>query len=311
MCRFDVQPPVITLCLAILLSSLATAQKSQPQEGVSTVMRNVHYHFTDSIDIDIALIVGRLLPQPGFEIPIFDESKSFRLAIDSARMSISALSLSHLLNDYTFSAKDAPLKKLAVLLVPGGIKVKGVLHSKGDLSFETEGAITTTPDGRIRLHASKIRAAHFPAKGIMDLLGIDIADLIKTNKVNGLTVDKDDLILDPKELFPPPKIEGRVSAVVVRGDSLVLTFGALKALPAPPSKVVRNYMAYSGGRLRFGKLTMSDTDLVLIDADQRDPFDFYLGHYQQQLVAGYSKTTTKNGLMVYMPDYSKVPRQKR
>ena len=67
-------------------------------------------------------------------------------------------------------------------------------------------------------------------------------------------------------------------------------------------------MHYRGGTLRFGKLTMSDTDMQLIDADPRDPFDFSPEHYQRQLVAGYSKNTPEGGLRVHMPDYRKAAR---
>ena len=44
----------------------------------------------------------------------------------------------------------------------------------------------------------------------------------------------------------------------------------------------------------------------MIDADPSNPFDFSPEHYKDQLVAGYSKTTASDGLLVYMPDYEKV-----
>ncbi|MGH9567062.1 MAG: hypothetical protein ACRD4I_13825, partial [Candidatus Angelobacter sp.] len=67
-----------------------------------------------------------------------------------------------------------------------------------------------------------------------------------------------------------------------------------------------NYMAYRGNRLKFGRLTMEDTDMVLIDPAPRDPFDFYLDHYKEQLTAGYTKTTATFGLRVFMVDYNKL-----
>jgi len=51
---------------------------------------------------------------------------------------------------------------------------------------------------------------------------------------------------------------------------------------------------------------MSDTDLVLIDMDPQDPFNFFLEHYKEQLVAGYTKTTPDFGLRVFMRDFNKV-----
>jgi hypothetical protein len=51
---------------------------------------------------------------------------------------------------------------------------------------------------------------------------------------------------------------------------------------------------------------MSDADMQLIDANPRDPFDFFPARYEAQLVAGYSRNTRRKGLQVFMPDYSRV-----
>ena len=188
------------------------------------------------------------------------------------------------------------------------MKVKGKLHSKGDVPFETDGTLSATADGKILLHADKIKALHLPVKGLMDLLGIDLANLIKTGKVRGIEVQKDDLVLDPGKILPPPHVEGRVTAVQVRAGQIVQTFGDVtKATDWRLSAA--NYMAYRGNQLRFGKLTMSDTDLVLIDMNPNDPFDFYLDHYKEQLVAGYTKETPTFGLRVYLRDYNKLHRR--
>ncbi len=63
-----------------------------------------------------------------------------------------------------------------------------------------------------------------------------------------------------------------------------------------------------GGTLRFGKLTMDDTDLLLIDADPKGSFEFSPLKYNDQLVAGYSKNTISHGLIVYMPSLSTLAR---
>jgi len=65
-------------------------------------------------------------------------------------------------------------------------------------------------------------------------------------------------------------------------------------------------MSYRGNRLAFGKLTMTDADMTLIDMDQADPFDFYIDRYQAQLSAGYTKITPSFGLRVYMKDLNKL-----
>ena len=104
--------------------------------------------------------------------------------------------------------------------------------------------------------------------------------------------------------------------MAVTANGLVQTFGgdAQGRRVAPmrkPAPSARNYIYFGGGDIRFGKLTMSDADLQLIDADPRDPFDFFPAHYNVQLVAGYSKNTPAKGLKTYMPDYGDIRQRAR
>jgi hypothetical protein len=139
----------------------------------------------------------------------------------------------------------------------------------------------------------------------MKLLGLDMAKLVNTRRTKGVSVEGNDIILDPAQMLPPPKMRGRITAVSIQGDEIVQTFGTARKLRAGGLSG-GNYMAYRGGVLRFGKLTMTDADMQLIDADPTDPFDFFPDHYKEQLVAGYSKTTATGGLLVFMPDYGKI-----
>jgi hypothetical protein len=157
----------------------------------------------------------------------------------------------------------------------------------------------------MRIHPTEMKVAHLPVKGLMKLFGLDMAKLINTRKTKGVTVDDNDIILDPALMLPPPQMRGRITAVRVEGDEIVQIFG--KERPdQPAAQPPSNYMAYRGGVLRFGRLTMNNVDMQLIDADPTDPFEFFPDHYNEQLVAGYSKTTASGGLRVYMPDYDKV-----
>ena len=266
-------------------------------------MRNVTYHFTDSSAVHITHLQGELAPTSETGVPVFDDPYSFVLNIRSAEMSITTDGLANALNQYAFAASDAPIKNIRVSNQKGRLHLEGRLHSKSDISFETVGSLSLTPVGDIRVHAEKVKAAHLPVKGLMDLLGETIAKMIDTRKVRGVRAEKDDLILTPAELFPPPHVQGKLSSVALRGNEIVMTYGAGLA---PQTKISGNYMAYRGGQLRFGKLTMTDTDLILIDMNPEDPFDFFLAHYKEQLAAGYTKNTLSSGLRSYFRDYNKL-----
>jgi hypothetical protein len=304
---------VLVILFTLAPLSASPLQNNSPKardadNRVQVQMRNVVYHSSNDVAVHIRRLGGELIPTREGQIPIFDDKNSFLLQINAGEMAIQTQSMANVLNQYVFSRQDSPVKDVSIQIDKGLLKVKGKLHKKGDITFETEDELSVTDDGKIRMHAKKVRAAHLPVKGFMDLFGIEIADLIKTGKVRGIRAEKDDLILDPEQALPPPHIKGKVTQVRLEGNSIVQVFGnpssyKWSAVPA------QNYMAYSGNRLKFGKLTMEDTDMVLIDPDPRDAFDFYLDHYKDQLVAGYTKTTPTFGLRVFMVDYSKLKHQ--
>ncbi len=293
--------------MAVLgFSGLSRAQGLPNDRGsaVQTQMRNVMYHFTGDVSVHIRTLRGELVPIKG-TFPVFDDKNSFILRIMSGEIAMTPQSLSNVLNSYVFAKPDAPLKDISIQIDGERLKIKGKLHNKGNVPFETDAQLSASTDGKIHLHTEKVKALHVPVKGLMDLLGIEVADLIKTGHVQGVNVEKDDLILDPATLLPPPHIAGQITAVHLEKNNVVEVFGHASA-SASMKVPFANYMAYRGNQLRFNKLTMNDADMILIDLNPDDPFDFYLDHYKEQLVAGYTKETMSFGLRVFMRDYNKL-----
>ena len=301
-----------TIFFAMLSNSVfnSAAQSSEPSDShaVEIAMKNVMYHYTDPIAVHIIHLQGYLTPTELGATVVFDDKNSFTLVLASAEISISCSALAQVLNENVFSASDAPLKSLSIESQNDQLTIKGTLPQKANVTFETVGTVSADADGRIRLHSDHIKAAHLPVKGLLDLLGIDLPRLIDVHKIRGITVDKDDIILDPEQILPPPYIRGKVTAVRIQGNEIIQTFGS----PQPSNFAAKqpgNYIAFRHGDMQFGKLTMHDADLIMIDIDHRDPFDFFLDHYQDQLVAGYTKSTPQYGLRTYTRDYNKLKKR--
>jgi hypothetical protein len=297
---------VLICAAAAEIVASQSSQTNDRQEGtVQAQMRNVTYHFSDTVVVEIKSLDGELVPLGKNEFPIFDDKDSFNLRISTAEIAIDSSNLANVLNSYVFARPHSPLTGLSISVEKGHLKVKGKLHDKGDIPFETEGILVPTADGKLRLHSEKIKAMHVPVKGFMDLFGIDFSGLIKEGKVPGVRAEEDDLILDLEQILPPPHIEGKVISVRIEGEKIIQVFGGSDAKPV---KNIRhgNYMAYKNNRLRFNKLVMNDADLILIDMDPSDPLDFYLEHYKEQVSAGYTKTTLDSGLRVFIKDFNKL-----
>jgi hypothetical protein len=278
-----------------------------PAQGrvVQTQMRNVMFHFSSAVAAHIESLAGELVPTGTNSMPVFDDKTSFEIRVKSAKVAVSPAALAGVMNDYVFAKANAPLKDLSISIQGDRVHVKGKLHSKGDIPFETVGSLSSTSDGRIRIHSEKVKALKIPVKGFMNLFGIDLANVLNTSKIEGVDVDKDDLILDMSRLLPPPHIQGKVTFVRIEDNEIVTIFGGVETSP-PLEK--GNYMTFRGNQLRFGKLTMDDADVTVIDLDPADPLDWFQDHYKDQLVAGYSKITPTMGLRAYVKDFAKLPR---
>lgn len=286
-------------------SYAASKARSADQNYVHTQMRNVMYHFSQSVAVHIKSLGGDLVPSDASGYPVFDKKDSFHVLINSAVITITAMDLANVLNSYVFARGDAPLKGLSIAVEKDQLKITGRLHEVGVIPIETDGELSPTPDGKILLHAAKVKALHVPVKKIMNLFGVELSDLIKNGKVPGVESREVDLILDPAQVFPPPHMQGKVTAIHLEGQNILLTFGENKQVK---NLQAGNYMSYRGNRLAFGKLLMTDADMNLIDMDSSDPFDFYLDHYKDQLTAGYTKITPTFGLRVFMRDFNKLDR---
>jgi hypothetical protein len=331
-CQDEIMSPRTTLmafslAAMLLLGHLALDMRAQqaspaaqtPQAGgaaaaptVRAAMKNVDLHLTDRIVVHIGTLSGNLVPAQAGQIPVIDDKKSFVFDVDAANITLSTAALTNDLNDFVFAKAGAPLKNLSASIKGDQLIIKGLLVSKGGVPFESAGTVSVTPDGQVRVHTAKVKAVGIPVKGLMDLLGIDTSNLLSTKKVEGVSVDKDDLILDPELILPPPQIRGRLVAIELKNGAIDLRFdsgrkggGAAELTSACGG---RNFLAFKGGSLRFGKLTMSDADLELVDSQPADPFDFSLDHYTEQLAAGYAKVTLKGGLCARVPDLNKVKR---
>ena len=299
-------PAVAVLLLtACPLGDSQTGAATSSNHEVHMEMKNVSYHYTDSIAVHVQQMEGVLTPtQPG-HTPVFDDTSSFAISISAAQIAIRVDSMAHVLNDYILARKDAPIRQISIEAKGNSLLVKG---KKGALPFEATVTLKLTPEGEILLHTEKVKVAHLSVKGLMDFLGLEMADLINTKKVHGIRAAGEDLILNTERVLPPPHIHARISSVSIQGNEIVETIGTpQKSAP----RMAGNYMAYQGGSIGFGKLTMAGTDLMLIDMDAKDPFDFYLNRYKEQLTAGYSKTTSNFGLRVYMRDFNKLPNARR
>lgn len=291
---------LILVLVIALMSACVRLEASRPPLRVH--MSNVDLRVAPDVTLHVRQLSGQFVSASG-RIPYLDDTQSYTVVVDSGEVALDTASLNALMARVLGNGQSN-LEKLRLTFTPdGALQQKGTLDTAINIPFNAKGAVSVTPDGRIRVKTTAMKGFGLPIKPVMSLFRVEMDDVVKVKPGRGVVVVDNDLILDPSELLTSPHIKGRLSAVRVEHESLVQVFGSGDAKPVSPRPLSRNHIYWRGAQLSFGKLIMNDTDLELVDMDPSDPFDFSIGDWNAQLVAGYSKTLPDKGLRAFMPDY--------
>lgn len=276
--------------------------------AVQTQMKNVSFHTDQDIVLVIKNLRGELIPLEKEKHPVFDNKKSFILNIYSAEISIDTKSLSLLLNRYVFGYEDSPLKDLKITTAGNQLKQEGEM--KG-IPFSVLADLSATPEGKIKLHPVEMKAIGIDVDGLMKFFKLQLDEMIELKKNYGAEIINNEFYLDPALMLPPPRIRGHLKSVGIEKDEIIQVFSSAPSAPLNPEIKNTNYMYFRSGYLTFGKLTMENADMQIIDEDTKDSFDFFLDRYLDQLVAGYHKTSRDQGLIIYMPDFNDMKKSQK
>lgn len=288
---------------ALVLIAMTHLGATRGTRAVEAEMRNVDLHLTADISLHIRYLRGRFVPEGSHQAPNLDDPRSYSVTIDTGEVAVDLASLNALM---TRALKGhSNVRRLQI-----SIDEKGRLRQQGTVSkgipvpFDVKATADVTPAGLIRIRADSVKGFGVPVSPVLKVFSVEMDDLLSIDPGRGIAVDGNDLLLDPASLLPPPALHGTLSAVRIERDTMVQIFGPGAPRPMSPPARAKNFIYWRGGQLTFGKLTMADTDLELVDDDPSDPFDFSVDHWNEQLIAGYSKVTAARGLEAHMPDYN-------
>jgi hypothetical protein len=274
-------------------------------------MRNVNLHIDSQNVMRVRSLRGEVVPAARGSIAWLDQATSFCIRATGGEVALDGRAITALLNEIVFNYPAAPLRHLRVRIEKGAIVQNGTLHKGVDIPFEMWSVPELLTDGRLRLHPQRLRIFSVDGLKLMHALGLHLSSMMDLSKSHGASVKGDDIFLDPLEMIPPPAVVGRLASVRVENDVLVQEFvrtadDSIFGTVVRPDSDAHNFIYFRGGQLRFGRLTMDDTDLLIRDADESDPFDLYLAEYNRQLVAGHTKNLPDYGLRTWMVDYDKL-----
>lgn len=271
--------------------------------GTNVEMHNVVLREESGLKIHVRWLRGMMYPTRTGVNPSFDDLGSFALDIQDGVLRIRIADLSDRLSSDVL--KGSRLKKAFLSGYGRQIKLKAKLSKGVPLPIEMIGDVSASADGRIRIHVAKLDVLKIPIKGLFKTFDIKARELLDPKGTNGVQVAGDDIYVDSERILPRPQKHGKLTDVHITGGDLIEVYGSAQPEVTQVEKW-RNYISLRGGTVDFGKLTMHDTDLMMIDVSQDAWFELDTAHYYAQMVNGFMRMTPQAGLQVFMPDVGKV-----
>jgi hypothetical protein len=239
--------------------------------------------------------------------PSFDEPDSFVLDVKTGVIHTNVGDLANFLNE---GVANSPLKNIKLSGDGDQLKLNGTLHKVVPLPIEVISTIAVAPDNRIQIHVTKINLLKIPFKKLLGGLHVTVSSLFHPGEIPGVEVKGNDIFLDTAKAAPPPHIRGQLTSVRIVNPDFQQIYGNAQG-DVTRVEQWRNYLQLRGGTIDFGKLTMRQVDLMMVDLSNNAWFDLDLTNYQDQLVNGYTRMTPQAGLQIFMPSLDQIPPDKK
>jgi hypothetical protein len=281
------------------IQTSASINDNDDASPVTLWAHNIRLRKGPRFRVYILWIRGEMLRTNPRVVPSLDASESFIFNIQKGVIHANIEDITVYLN--AVSAPDAPLKQITVQPDGEQLKVHGVVKKIVPFPVEIIGALSPLSNGDVRFHITKISLLKIPVKGLLSALHIQVSDIVNTTHTPGIQISDNDIIFDTSRLLPPPHIRGQITSIHIDPPDIEVVYGNARNDEVKLAQW-HNFLRLSGGTINFGKLTMHQADLTMIDVNDTPWFGLDLANYQAQLTKGYARITPASGVEAYMPD---------
>jgi hypothetical protein len=284
----------------------ADTAKAPDASGVAIRMQNVQFKWSDKVYVDMGDMALRAVPLEGRTVN-FDDLSSFHLALQQSEVMIRPSVLEGMFNESVFNYPHSKLRNLKVSLKESDhehvVHVKGSVNVGIWISFTMDAHLSVdTPSNTLAIDVDHMKVlGGLPVSPLIKMKPFKLENIISLPPNKSLVVDGNRMLVKPFGLFPPPRVDGKMSHVTVGSDGIRLAFAG-NPIPAPKSSA-KNYVYLKGGTSQFGNIRMLDTDILILDQDPADPFVFSLLHYADLIPRSGIDVHDTRSARVTMPDF--------
>lgn len=316
--------PTIALTLLATLALLASGGCGSPPSTAPTLptaqspdtqipMGTTTEFFTSNVLYRVDPDIVAYMPDMNADIHVFDQNQpfvpaninDFEVQIHTCHMIIDQDSMSALMNKYVFNYPGSPLSNIKITALNGRLEQTCTMKKFGiPVTTELDGPLTPDGQGAIVFRPDTIKADGIPVKGLLDMLGENVANLINSNPDQGIQINGDNITMYPARMLPPPVTRGQVMGVEVTPGKIELDFDDGVHRPVPPLPVAApNYILMWGGNILINQTLALNAKFEMVDeTPQTGPMQYYMKVYREQLEAGFTVDREDGSTIAYLPN---------
>jgi len=278
---------------------------STKEGGTVVLLKNVRFCWSPNICVNTDNLSANVIPLDD-QFPVFDDLKSFIVNVHNADVMISPKTLEGMFNESVFNYPGSNLRNLTVGIDQNHVTLKGSLKYLLWIPFEMDTDLHV--DQKTNTLTITVQTLHIfgfiPATGLLHIKPFELEKLLTLPENRYLTVHQNEIMVKPFGLFPPPRISGEMSDIVVTSKMLLLRFkGNPIEFSGIPMAGAKNYIYVSGGTAQFGPIRMLSTRIQVIDKNPGDLFRFSLLNYWHYVPLSQIKIQPDGAVILTMPDH--------
>jgi len=292
-----------------LLTTFLKGDTSQTASGSSVHIRlqNVRFKWSDKVYIDTGNMAVRAVPVKGSAVN-FDDLDSFQLIVQQSVVRIRPEVLAGMFNESIFNYPGSHVRDLKVSIAKDDKDARMVeLDGKVKVALWVPFRMYTQLSVDTQTNTLVIAVDHLklfsviPATKLIRWTPLHLDRVIALPPNKSLLVDGNRIMVKPFGLFPPPRVNGTIGKVEVDDDAIRITFAG-EAIAAPAA-AAKNYVYLQGGTSQFGHFGMTNTDVLILDQNQSNPFVFSLLHYAEMIPRSDVAIHDTKSVRITMPDF--------
>ena len=283
-----------------------TAEVAAGRGGIHIRLRNVRFLWSREVYIDTGDMALRAVPTGKDGVCNFDNLETFHLTLQQSSVRIRPDVMAGMFNESVFNYPGSKVRDFSVGLEnddgKGLLKLSGKVNVVAWIPFAmyTKVAVDRATNTMV-LSVDHLKIfGGIPATKILKWGPMHLDKMITMPPNQSLLVQGNTIRIKPFGLFPPPRIDGRLSDVTIGQSDITISFAG--APVAAPHSDAKNYVYLSGGICQFGKFRMEDTDVLIVDRDQSNPFRFSVAHYADMIKKSRIDVRELRSITMSMPD---------